>query len=706
MKGVVYGALTVGALYFALALRKRCVQSAASRAVYKKGAAFREKSIASMVDQVKNLPPPPANAATITHMNATDLVRAMKSGELKCVDVVVTFCYNAYNVGHLKLNAVTEAFFSEAVEAAIAADRTRAEHETNGTLDQLPLLFGLPMSIKDQFIQRGAASTMGCAMFAHPHPTDGGIVSALRALGAIPFVRSTAPQMLMLPETMSLVWGTTLNPYDPARSPGGSSGGESALIAARCSPLGLAGDVGGSLRGPAAACGLVTIKGSPLRFTSEGSTAPRVGGISGNEAVRSTIGIIGHTVADAVLGATALLSQEVYNRDPLVPRTYFNAALAAPTGTTPAVDPSTETVPPTPGAAHEQPPPRAERLRVGLWPSLGFWEGSTAELRAADAAAAALREAGHEVVDFRMDGDWVVDVIRTYYGVMAADGAFRSFREGLGHEPLHENYHSLLAISRIPACVRPALAVVLAAVDAVLRSTTRAAVRAVGGRAPTGAALDITTEAAAAACRGRGTDAATAAAVAAHAASGLHDGTTATAEPVPSSGGLLSCISGSICRALGASRLVCLLTATNGLSAYAFWQRVICKHVLTKRLLVAMADAKIDAFIAPSPPVALTHGSSRFVNAAFVTTFAWNLTHLPAGVVPVTEVAADDVVVDTWADTLSRSVLRTRVYEKATGLPVSAQIVGPPNSDEVVLRLMADIEARVAPPRVPVMVSP
>ena len=74
------------------------------------------------------------------------------------------------------------------------------------------------------------------------------IIRCLVEAGAIPFITSNIPQCLMLPESVNRVWGRCENPYDVGRTPGGSSGGEAALIAARCSPLGIGSDIGGSIR--------------------------------------------------------------------------------------------------------------------------------------------------------------------------------------------------------------------------------------------------------------------------------------------------------------------------------------------------------------------------------------------------------------------------------------------------------------------------
>lgn len=79
-------------------------------------------------------------------------------------------------------------------------------------------------------------------------PSDAVIVKTLKDAGAIPIVRSNVPQLLMLPESDNALFGNAVNPWDPTRTPGGSSGGEGALIAARCSPLGVGTDIGGSIR--------------------------------------------------------------------------------------------------------------------------------------------------------------------------------------------------------------------------------------------------------------------------------------------------------------------------------------------------------------------------------------------------------------------------------------------------------------------------
>lgn len=651
-----YALGAVAVLYVGRSLVQKCILKCRGAQLMRSGKQFRTNAVASIAYQAARLPPAPAQADKIVELSASEVVIAIREGTYSCVDVVVSYCHNAFNIGHLKLNAVTEAFFEEAIAAARETDKIRAAHAAAGTLDKLPLLFGLPISVKDQFIQKGAATTMGCSVFTATHANDGAILKAFRALGAIPFVRSCAPQMLMLPETMSDMWGVTVNPYCAARGPGGSSGGESALIASRCSPLGLGGDIGGSLRLPSAFCGLVALKGTATRFSKAGSPAPRVGGISGNEAVLSTMGTMGRTVADACLGTASFLSREMYAEDTNVVRTGFDVAAAVPTGRTLSDMGILATSAVTPAVATAF--PRKEKLRVGVWRSLGFWEGSTAELRSVDLAEAALRAAGHEIVEFRMDGQWVVDAVRTYYRVMAADGGMRCFVEALGYEPLHAYYHQLHALSRLPACLRAPIGWVLRVVDGVLRGGTAASVAKAGGKPSTGVTAQLVSEAKTAAV-------------------------------------------GTCCSTLNPpSRLASVLTAAGGCSAYGYFQTVVMKHKLTRAVLAEMEAKGLDVFLAPPPPPAFPHGASKFLSAACATTFIWNLTHLPAGVVPTTVVNADDRLLDSWADSLTRATLKTGMYtENAVGMPVCAQVVGFPNADELVLRVMGDIEARV--PKLP-----
>ena len=102
-----------------------------------------------------------------------------------------------------------------------------------------------------------------------PQTEDSAVIEVLKKHGAIPFVKSNGPQMMMTIESVNHIWGRSKNPWNPERTVGGSSGGEAGLIASRCSPLGFGTDIGGSVRIPALYCGVYTIKPTAERLSAK-----------------------------------------------------------------------------------------------------------------------------------------------------------------------------------------------------------------------------------------------------------------------------------------------------------------------------------------------------------------------------------------------------------------------------------------------------
>ena len=131
--------------------------------------------------------------------------------------------------------------------------------------------------MKDCIDQKGADSTCGAASrVLAPSAEDGLVVRLLREAGALPFVRSNVPQLLMMPDSENFIFGRTNNPYCAKRGPGGSSGGEAALVAAGCSIMGVGSDIGGSIRNPAHFSGVCGFKPTPQRMTRKGCAIPRL----------------------------------------------------------------------------------------------------------------------------------------------------------------------------------------------------------------------------------------------------------------------------------------------------------------------------------------------------------------------------------------------------------------------------------------------
>lgn len=125
--------------------------------------------------------------------------------------------------------------------------------------ERLPLL-GVPIAIKDDVDIAGQTTAFGTRAHGPAATRDAEVVRALRAAGAVILGKTAAPELMMLPYTESVSYGATCNPWDTSRSPGGSSGGSGAAVAAGLAPLALGSDGGGSIRIPSTWCGVFGIK--------------------------------------------------------------------------------------------------------------------------------------------------------------------------------------------------------------------------------------------------------------------------------------------------------------------------------------------------------------------------------------------------------------------------------------------------------------
>lgn len=170
---------------------------------------------------------------------------------------------------------MTEENYEEAFEEAKLRDKERLESIKNGTQDKLPALHGIPISIKDQLFQKGKYATIGIFSYCDKvMDFDAPSVSLLNKAGAIILVRSNVPQGCLSSYTYNEIWGLTTNPRNPARTAGGSSGGEGALIASKCTPAGIGTDLGGSIRIPCNVNGLCGFKFTFQRTSNYGVRIP------------------------------------------------------------------------------------------------------------------------------------------------------------------------------------------------------------------------------------------------------------------------------------------------------------------------------------------------------------------------------------------------------------------------------------------------
>ncbi len=140
---------------------------------------------------------------------------------------------------------------------------------------------GVPFSVKDSIEVEGTVCTAGTLGYRNaPKSTrDATLVARLRAAGAVPIAKTNLPDLLFAFESDNLLFGRSNNPYDLSRTPGGSSGGEAALIASCGSPFGLGSDAAGSVRLPAHYCGIASIKPTSGRLARTGHVPPAGGWI-------------------------------------------------------------------------------------------------------------------------------------------------------------------------------------------------------------------------------------------------------------------------------------------------------------------------------------------------------------------------------------------------------------------------------------------
>ncbi len=200
--------------------------------------------------------------------------RLIREGAISSVELVKAHLARIDQVNPA-LNAVVEVLRGSALGAAERADQRRREGAGLGPLD------GVPFSVKDSIAVAGAVVTAGTIGLRHAPPSqrDATLVARLRAAGAIPIARTNLPDLLFAFESDNLMHGRTNNPYDVARTSGGSSGGEAALIAACGSPFGLGSDAAGSVRLPAHFCGIASIKPTSGRLPRTGHVPPAGGWI-------------------------------------------------------------------------------------------------------------------------------------------------------------------------------------------------------------------------------------------------------------------------------------------------------------------------------------------------------------------------------------------------------------------------------------------
>ncbi|KAF8771169.1 Fatty-acid amide hydrolase 2 like protein [Argiope bruennichi] len=207
--------------------------------------------------------------------SASKLAQEIREGKLKSEDVVLAYIDRILEVEPF-INATVSRFFKDALEQARAADALVASgnYSQEQLANEKPLL-GVPFTVKVLFHVKGLPCTGASKLFEDQIATeDAAVISLMKGAGAILIATTNSAELAMGIETVNKIYGRTCNPYDTNRTPGGSSGGESALIAAGGSVIGIGNDFMGSIRIPAHCTGIFAHKPTRGLIPTKGSFPP------------------------------------------------------------------------------------------------------------------------------------------------------------------------------------------------------------------------------------------------------------------------------------------------------------------------------------------------------------------------------------------------------------------------------------------------
>jgi amidase len=324
--------------------------------------------------------------------SAVELARMVRTREVSSREIVESHLARIEAVNP-KVNAIVETLASAARASADLADGAVVAGEHLGPLH------GVPITVKQNIDVAGTATTLGLTAFTNAvAPCDGPPVERLREAGAIVIGRTNLPDFALRWHTDSGLAGATLNPWGAAVSPGGSSGGEAVSVATGMSPLGIGTDLGGSVRIPAGACGVVSLKPTWGRIADVSVVAPpQTRGI----AHMDTTGSLARSVADLRVAFNVLRQpsgRDTRYRDVDIPDLAFpkRFAVVIPEGTHPEVHASVDSAA---SALEESGWTRDDAAPPGLDAALDTWLGMIGH-DVADSLAALKDLCGDQALQF------------------------------------------------------------------------------------------------------------------------------------------------------------------------------------------------------------------------------------------------------------------------------------------------------------------
>ncbi|XP_057166658.1 vitamin D3 hydroxylase-associated protein-like isoform X1 [Ursus arctos] len=365
---------------------------------------------------------PSLDPRAILELPLERLAQKLQDEELSLEGVLCSYLEEALKV-HKEVNCLTD-FLGECEEQLQALKKLKKAERG--------LLYGVPVSLKDVYDCKGHDSTCGLAQFLEkPAAKDGVIVKVLKAQGAIPFVKTNIPQTLLSFQCSNPIYGQTLNPLNLKKTPGGSSGGEGAMLAQRGSILGMGTDTAGSIRIPATFCGICGFRTTGYRLSSSGISSA----IKGQKTVTTVAGPMARDVESLVLCMRALLSEDIHRLDPTVPFMPFREEVYS----------------------NNQP------LRIGYCESDGFTQPTPSMARAMRLTSRLLQEAGHQVIPFSIPRiEYAVQYL--FLGGVFADGG-TTLLEKLEGDIVDPCIKKMTDMLRLPDALKGFLACILKYID-------------------------------------------------------------------------------------------------------------------------------------------------------------------------------------------------------------------------------------------------
>ena len=342
-------------------------------------------------------------------MDATDLAYAgiarqaelIAAGEVSSRELIDLYLERIRRFNP-KLNAFRVVFEER---ARMEADQADARLRAGSSPAERPLL-GVPIAVKDEQDVAGEVTTFGTNAYGEPAKTDSEIVRRMRAAGAIVIGKTHMPELGAVPWTESPTWGVTRNPWELQHSPGGSSGGSAAAVAAGLVGAALAGDGGGSIRFPSAYCGLFGLKTQRGRVP----LAPHLDAWHG----LVVNGVLTRSVRDSALFYDAIADGPADPEAPPIPPSSFLQALAQAGASTRAGASASSFGGPSSersrgGSSNGDPGAQALRIAVASkLPPSPLTKLHDENREALDQTVALLKSLGHEVNEREVDHGPVV----------------------------------------------------------------------------------------------------------------------------------------------------------------------------------------------------------------------------------------------------------------------------------------------------------